>query len=65
MLLTFCNPMAVPDESTFVYFCGSQDNHKVPTARFSPNSLVASIPGKRELSPCILVVALSASYILE
>lgn len=47
MVLTFCNPVAVPDEeSTFLYFCGSQDTHRVPTARFNPNSLVATVPGK-------------------
>lgn len=45
--MTFCNPVSVPDEdSTFLYFCGAQDKQKVPTARLTPNSLAASIPGK-------------------
>ena len=44
-MLTFCNPVSVPDEeSTFLYFSGSEESHKVSTARHSPNSLVASVP---------------------
>ena len=51
-MLTFCNPMAVPDESTVFFFRGSQDSHKVPTTRLSPNSLVAPIPCK-----CVLILS--------
>lgn len=63
IVLTFCNPMAVPDEeSTFLLFSGSQDQHKVPTSRLNPTSLTASVPGKYRCRILTIIVKIIVNW---